>query len=95
MSDTLTGDAQIAEALIGEDAERFVKSELGQVIIGFAQQEVDAARDEIEKVDPTATEKIRQLQFKARFGREFKAWLVELIEKGIEAQKVIKNESSN
>ena len=88
-------DELIAEALIGEDAEKFVKSELGQVILGFAQQEVDSARDALEKADPAEIEAIRQLQFKARFGREFQAWLIELIERGAEARKVIKDESSH
>ena len=95
MSDTLTGDAQIAEALIGEDAERFVASELGQVILGFAQQEVEAARNEWEQTDPADAKKMSELQFKAKFGREFQAWLIELIEKGAEARKVIKDGSSN
>ncbi len=83
----------IAEALIGDEAERFVETELGKTILGMAKQEVMAAQEELEKVDPDNVKKIRDLQNQAWRARSFESWLVELITKGRQALEVHKHES--
>jgi len=78
-------EALIAEAEIGDEALRFKESDLGKVLLGMAEQEVLAAQQELEVVDPTQTEKIRELQWRAKMYRGFEGWLNELISRGTDA----------
>lgn len=78
-------DELIAEAEIGEDARQFVESDLGKILLGMAQQEVARAQEELETVDPSDTKKVVALQNQAKNGRNFEAWLAELISKGEQA----------
>lgn len=78
-------DELIAEAEIGEDARKFVESDLGKILLGMAQQQVAAAQEELETVDPSDTKKVVTLQNQAKNGRNFEAWLAELISKGEQA----------
>lgn len=82
----------IAEAEIGDEARRFVESDLGKTLLGMADQEIKAAQADLETVDPSDTEKIRALQNKAAVARHFEEWLVELIDRGSNALEVWKNE---
>ena len=72
----------IAEAEIGEEARKFLESDLGKTLLGMAQQEILVAQEELETVDPANTEKIRHLQNQAKIARNFESWLTELITKG-------------
>ena len=75
-------DGLIAEAEIGDEAKRFVESDLGKTILGIAEQEVKAAQEALESVDPMQPEAVRALQNQAKVARNFEQWLVELIDKG-------------
>jgi hypothetical protein len=75
-------DELIAEALIGDEAKKFVESDLGRTVLGFAKQEVVLALEALAAVDPTDTERIRQLQNKAKLGRMFNDYLAQLITQG-------------
>ena len=88
-------EALIAESLIGDEAEKFVKSELGQTILGMAGQEIEALHLEFETVCPSDYVKIGEMQEKIRKHRQFNSWLVELIEKGHQALEVWKHEQKN
>lgn len=78
-------DELIAEAEIGDEARKFVESDLGKTLLGMAQQEVADAREELEKVDPSDTKAITALQNKAKIAGYFEQWLAELITKGEQA----------
>ena len=84
-------DELIAAAELGEEARMFIESDLGKVMLGLADQQVLAALDAMEDVDPTDTEAIRKLQNKAKMGRQFRAWLYELLDDGQNAMEVFKN----
>lgn len=86
-------DELIAEALIGDEAKKFLESDLGKVIIGLADQKTEEARIGLESVDPEDRATILKLQNQAAFGRQFKAWLSELFNAGEQALEVIKHES--
>jgi hypothetical protein len=75
-------DELIAEALIGDEAKKFVESELGRTVLGFAEQEVALALEALATVDPTDAEKIRELQNKAKLNRMFNDHLAQLITEG-------------
>lgn len=72
----------IAAAEIGEEAKKFMESELGQVILGMAKQDALLAMEALAEVDPTSVEKIRVLQNTVYLSNTFEQWLKELISKG-------------
>ena len=78
-------DELIATAEIGDEARKFVESDLGKTLLGMAQQEIDAAREALEDIDPSDTKAITALQNKAKTAGNFKAWLTELITNGEQA----------
>ena len=77
----------LAEAVLGRDAEEFVTSELGQTMIGMAQQEVDEATYKLQRVHPWRTRRIRELQNEIWRAQSFQSWLVELAERGQQAKQ--------
>lgn len=87
-------DELIAAAELGEEARRFLESDLGKCLLGMAQQEVELAQEALERVSPTDVEAIRSLQNKALMGRQFEQWLMELLDKGNNAMTVFKHQQS-
>ena len=75
-------DELIAEALLGEEAEKFLVSDLGRCLIGMAQQDVKEAEEGLKLVDPEDKKLIVALQNKAWLGGNFEAYIRELISKG-------------
>lgn len=75
-------DELIAQALIGDEAKKFLDSDLGKCLAGMAMQEVQAAQEALEKVDPKDEKGITALQNQAWLGRRFESWLQELITEG-------------
>jgi hypothetical protein len=84
----------IAEAEIGDEARKFVESDLGKTLLGMAQQEVLQAQEALETVDPTDTKKITYLQNQAKTARNFEQWLGELIVKGENALTVWRQQNN-
>lgn len=81
-------DEEKAQILIGDDAEEFVKSELGRTILGMAEQECISAALEMQDADLTDLKKMREIQNRIWRTQRFKDWLVELITKGRETLEV-------
>ena len=86
-------DELIAEAELGEEARRFLESDLGKCLLGMAQQEIALAQEALERVDPSKTEEVRKLQNQAQLGRQFEKWLAELVDRGDAAIKVFKQQN--
>ena len=86
-------DELIAAAELGEEARRFLESDLGKCLLGMAQQEVALAQEALERVDPADTEAVRKLQNQAMLGRQFEQWLLELLDKGESALEVFKQQN--
>lgn len=72
----------IAEAEIGDAARAFMESDLGRCLVGMALQEVQAAQEALETVNPTDVLAIERLQNQAKLGRQFEQWLKELVQRG-------------
>jgi len=72
----------IRQAEIGDEARKFIESELGKALLDRADQQLKSAQELLETVDPTKTEEIRALQNKAQIARNFGEWIVELIDRG-------------
>ena len=78
----MSNEELIAEAEIGDEARKFVTSDLGKTLLGMAHQDISDAQMGLEEVDPEDSKAIRSLQNKAKIARNFESWLVELISKG-------------
>jgi len=81
-----------AEALLGDDAKRFLEGDLGRVLKGIAEQEVKKAILEFEEVDLTDEKKVRDLQNRIWRASRFTGWLEELVERGEEALRAIQQQ---
>ena len=84
-------DELIAEAELGEEARKFLESDLCQCMLGIANQEAQLALEELGEADPEDDKKIRELQNKVKLANSFQQWLDELIDKGQSALEVWKN----
>jgi hypothetical protein len=85
-------DELIAEAELGDEAKRFLESDLWRCLNGMAEQEVAIAREALESVDPTDAAKIRELQNHAKLFRTFETWVKELLHRGNNALEIFKQE---
>ena len=85
-------DELIASAELGEEAKKFLEGDLGRVLVGLAQQEIDLAHEALETADPVDTEAIRGLQNKIKVGRWFTEWLNQLVAEGEQAIHVYKQQ---
>lgn len=74
-----------AEGIMGRDAEEFIQSDLGQYLIGCAEQEIKAATDVLKRVHPWRTRRIRELQNEIWRAESFQSWLSELVIRGRQA----------
>lgn len=85
----------IAAAELGEQARAFIASDLGRVVLGFADQHVKEALESLGDVPPTDIEKIRDLQNQVKVGRWFPEWLNELLADGENAINVFRQQREN
>lgn len=74
-----------AEGIMGRDAEDFIQGDLGQYLIGCAEQEIKIATDALKRVHPWRTRRIRELQNEIWRAESFQTWLSELVIRGRQA----------
>ena len=86
-------DVLIAEAELGEEAKKFLESDLGKAVMGFAAQEVELARINLGKVDPDDKKLIVTLQNEIKLGERFKEYINELFQNGEQAKSIYKQQS--
>ena len=77
----------MAEAILGKDAEEFLKSELGRYIIGRIKQERQNALDELIVVSPRRPQRVKELQNEVLRCNLMESWLAELIIEGRNAER--------
>lgn len=82
----------LAEAIIGQDAEDFINSDIGQYLIGCAEQESLLAIDKLKTVYPWRRRRITELQNEIWRAESFKSWLAELVIKGRQAYQQLEEE---
>jgi hypothetical protein len=81
-----------AQVVIGGEAEDFLESELGQVVLGMAKQDLEAAIIAFDEADATDQRRVLAIQQDVRVARKFKQYLVELIDRGRETYHASKRE---
>ena len=85
-------DELIAAAELGEEARNFLASDLGRLVLGLAQQEVELAKEKLLETEPTDSDAIRKLQFQAEFGRKFEEWLTGIVQDGEQSMIAFKQQ---
>ena len=78
-----------AEAIIGKDAEEFITSDIGQYMLGAAEQEAQDAYAALKTVFPWRRRKIQELQNRIWRAESFKVWLAELVTSGKQAMDAL------
>jgi hypothetical protein len=79
----------MAEAVLGRDAEDFCKSELGQFILRRCDTEIADAQHKLARVSSWRRRRIQELQNEIWRAESIKAWLVELISNGRQAEAAL------
>lgn len=79
----------LAEAELGEEARKFLESDLGLCLVGLAKQDAEEAKDKLSTVDPEDKLAIVRLQREIAFGNRFEQYLRELLHRGNEAFEVL------
>lgn len=82
-------DVLMAEAVLGRDAQAFLKGDLWRYIEGRAEQEVQEAQEALATVSPWRRNRIRQLQNVIWRARTVQAWLHELVTAGDAAEALL------
>lgn len=77
--------AYYAEAVLGKDAEDFLASELGRIMLARAEEEEREALEALAGVSPWRRRRIADLQARLWRARSFKQWLGELVITGRQA----------
>jgi len=81
------------QAAIGEAADEFMRSGLGEYLIKRATDEADSAMMELVDVDPTSPAKVAELQFRIKVATTAISWLNEAVAEGRNALRQIHDES--
>lgn len=92
----MTVDEVKAQVLIGKEAQDFLESDLGKVILGMAKQDMESAVEGFSSANAANTEQVIEAQVRVRVAMRFERYLVELITRGsevFEAYKQQKQES--
>ncbi len=75
-----------AEAVLGKDAEEFLRTDLGRYLVGRASQEEQEAIDKLASVASWRRNRIRELQNEIWRARSVKGWLAEIVQTGKQAE---------
>jgi hypothetical protein len=83
----MTGERELMRtAALGMDAEAFLGSTLGKQLVQRANDEIDAAVEELKRADPENVKQIRELQNHIWKAESFINWLGEIYQEGNNAE---------
>lgn len=85
----------IAEALIGDEAKKFLDSDFGKTLMGLAQQEATLAMGLLKSADPEDSKTIRSIQNDIWRAEKFEEWLIDLISAGETALRLYQQQEVN
>lgn len=83
----------VAEAVLGRDAEEFLRSDIGRYIVGRCQQDIEDAHAGLTSVSPWRRNRIKELQNQAWRAKSVQGWLVELIQQGRQAEQALEQDA--
>lgn len=82
-------DVLMAEAVLGRDAEDFLRSELGSFILGRCDVEISEAQYKLARVSSWRRRRIQELQNEIWRAETLKGWFAELIQNGRAAEAAL------
>lgn len=82
-----------AEAAFGRDVQDFMESEIGRLIVGRAEQEAAIAIELLKKASPNDSVEITRLQNQIFVAESIKGWLAQAVSDGLQAERVLTEES--
>lgn len=85
-------DGLIAAAELGDEARKFMESDVGKFLIGVADQERRKAEEELGETSPENKEAIIKLQRVIWNAKHFRGWIEELIHNGNQALIIYKQQ---
>lgn len=81
----------LAEAMLGQDAQDFLNSDIGRYLVGMAEQEEQEAIDLLSRVSPWRRRRIAELQNQIWRARTVKGWLVAMVTAGKAAEHALED----
>lgn len=90
----MSGEEKQLEGMVGFGAqtEQFLKSDIGRYLLERSKEQVDAAVEELKRVDPEEAKKIRELQNTIARNEGVEQWLGEIIQAGWDARDLLAGE---
>jgi hypothetical protein len=82
-------DELLAKVELGLDAQAFMRTKLGQYLIGRANEIVEEAVEKLKEADPDDTKAIRDLQNTIRLNESFMYWLADAVTQGQSAEELL------
>lgn len=77
---------------LGEDAEKFVRSKLGESVLAIAESHANDAYNKLAHISPWRRRKIAELQAQIWRAENFQQWLAEIITEGRHALELLEGE---
>ena len=81
--------ALFTEAKLGHEAITFLASDLGRLLQGRAEADIEAAKEELIRVSSHEVNTIERLQFNAQVAEQFIRWIGEAIQNGHHAEQTL------
>jgi len=87
----MSEDSQVlmAEAILGEDAEKFLKSDIGEYLTGRIEQDIEDAKAGLVDVDPMDSVAVMKLQNDIKRAESIKQYLSEIVVAGRNAYELL------
>jgi hypothetical protein len=76
-------DALYRSAVLGEQIESFLRSDVGKYLQARASRVYNSAVEDFKRVDPSDTNKVRQIQADMWKAEAFEGWLTQGIQEGL------------
>lgn len=92
MANLNADDPRVRVAVFGAQVEQFLESDIGQYLIGQAEEEYEQAMQELAVVAPWRRRRIQQLQNQAKVAGSIQQWLAMAIENGHQATQLLEDE---
>lgn len=88
-------DPRVQEAVFGKEVENFLHSPIGDYLLSKARNEAETATEQLKTVEPTLTDKIRELQSTIRRAESIMGWLGDAVANGHRAISLIDGEEED
>jgi len=82
----------MAQVILGDEAEKFMKSDLGRYIKGRIDQDIQELKDKLVEIDPEDINNIRKIQNEIRLRNLVLNYFKELIIEGQQALQILQEE---